>query len=264
MSSRLNLFIVLTIMFVLSGCSSGSSGNEQTLTSTSPETWAGSYKRDISATTTNTIILYLNRSGDAVSGNYETTAGGEGIVDGTISDKIVILTLTQSLANCPGKFFINGQVSATGKDVVATFSGTDCTGVYSNGQARILLLPPDPVGTDFTGNYYGNNIGTLYFLSMSTQNGTDYSGLISVVNEDFTMLTAAANGSLGNDSGNSLMRMDLTDFVSESDVAYTAGNLYVHDMYQSNTGLNQLRVSWEFFREGGIFGTGGVYMYQLK
>ncbi len=263
------LALVLTIMFTLSGCSGGGNDSSPSV-ATKKEIWGGtySYLRANFNTGTNlfdSIILRLNINGETVSGQYETTAGGEGSVTGTKTNKTISLTLTQSLPGCPGSFSINGQVSSNGKDVVADFSGSDCTGDYSNGNARILIVPSEPAGTDFTGQYYGNNINTLYFLSTSTQNGTDYSGSVTIINDDLTIMTANVSGSLGNDGTTSLMRMDLTDIVNESTVDFASGSMSTHDMYQDNTGLNRLRVSWDFrYNGGGGIGTGGVDMLQLK
>lgn len=256
----------ITLVFGLNSCSGGGNGNDSAVTPT--EKWGGAYASNYSYITFGAITLYLNRDGTSVTGRYETTAGGAGTVNGTITNTTVNLTLVQSAAiNCPGEFSVNGEVSSTGKDITANFFGRDCNGQYS-GPARILAIPPESAGSDFTGNYYGDGIRSYDFLSISTQNGVDYSGSASFIIADFfrenlKLITADVKGSLGNDNGESLIRMDLTNIVTEEEPNYDTGFVKFLDMYQDNKGLNRLRASASFRLNGGGV-SHNMEMLQLK
>lgn len=218
------------------------------------------------------ILFKLKRSDNNVSGTYETTDGGEGAVEGTMNTETVALKPTQNSADCPGTFSVKGRMLVPNKDIRASFSGHDCTGIdYSQGEARILKFPRKPGGTGFTGNYYGADTFDAFFLSIATQNDTNYRGTAIRIDEDLNVTTAKAKGFLGNeDSGcnsgdpNYLMRLELADIDPESEIEYVTGNAHVNSMYQQSDGLNEMIVAWCFQKGGSIdFASFGLLMREV-
>ena len=282
----------ILVSLSLSACGGGGGDGESDSPSTSgqstKEAWVGLY-RATSGPEVNEpgivlpdvyeggILIDMRKQNSNVTGSYETTDGGEGTVSGSFTPEGVNLTLTPN-ESCPGEIHVQGTPSEDGAQVTTSISGSDCTRIYHTGAARLLKVPPSPVGTDFTGVYYGTNLNrTGFLLSVETQNSHDFRGRVWVLstelgsNDDdsIDMLSSPVSGTLGNAddqcSSYCYSRLEMTDI--DSDIIDAngdssgphSGHVMILDYYSVGS-KTELQTRWSFETEQGNTGTGSVYM----
>lgn len=79
-----------------------------------------------------TLILHIDQdSGGHVTGNYESSLGGKGLVTGQVNGDSFSFTLAQTQSKCPGTY--HGSVIFDGNHGSGSFSGKDCLGVHKDG-----------------------------------------------------------------------------------------------------------------------------------
>jgi len=115
--------------------------------------WIAVFGDSVSA---GTLALHLNQDASGnVSGQYQTTLGGQGIAVGRIEGNQLSLTLAQTQAQCPGSY--RGSVTLSNGAGAGTFTGQDCLGIHNDGTISIqrkgaVAAPPAAVPHDDQGN----------------------------------------------------------------------------------------------------------------
>ncbi|MFZ0744134.1 MAG: hypothetical protein WAM85_06995 [Terracidiphilus sp.] len=115
--------------------------------------WIAVFGDSVSA---GTLALHLNQDASGnVSGQYQTTLGGQGIAVGRIGGNQLSLTLAQTQAQCPGSY--RGSVTLSNRVGAGTFTGQDCLGAHNDGTISIqrkgtVAAPPAAVPHDDQGN----------------------------------------------------------------------------------------------------------------
>ncbi len=91
--------------------------------------WAATFADSL---TTGQMALNLTQDDSGgVGGTYTTSLGGGGSVKGTITGDTFEFDLTQSLADCPGRF--RGSAKLKQNAAAGSYSGTSCQGTHANG-----------------------------------------------------------------------------------------------------------------------------------
>ncbi len=169
-------------LVLLVGCSSGGSDTPPPQTKGPFEgSWLGSYRTDQQPSTV--FQADLTQNGNQVSGTVTTGAGGiqsgnwfgavtsasatitfeetKAGVDASSVTKAVAtsnVTITQTKPGCPGSY--TGTAAVDGNTLTLEFSGSDCNGPQTNGQAVLARQTPlvglPPPSTDVTGAWTGN------------------------------------------------------------------------------------------------------------
>lgn len=251
--------ILLSLLF-LSGCSGGTSSNIDSNENKSYLKFAGLFKSYEHGTKGITLNLTLNN--ENVIGTYSTTLGGKGNVTGTLTSTNTQLTLTQT-NGCAGTFYILGTVSINElnqTDIISSFTGGDCIGVYSSGQSRVVSVTNANTAIAQSGNYFGMNLDTGYIMSISTENGIDYNGTVNVMYDISSTFQANTTGKL-----NGLEGLSLTNFKYDGvNTNYTSGAVKVNSIDTSIYGETVLKTAWSLSYYSGSSGTGAIYMYPIN
>ena len=129
--------------------------------------WIAVFGDSVSA---GTLALHLKQDNSgSVSGEYQTTLGGQGIAVGQIEGNRLSLTLAQTQAQCPGSY--RGSVILASGAGTGTFTGQDCLGIHNDGVISIhrkgtVAAPPGAVSHD--------NQGDVIPYTMLVENGQQF------------------------------------------------------------------------------------------
>jgi hypothetical protein len=92
--------------------------------------WSASFS---DAKASGQLNLKLTQTADGqVGGNYTSSMGGQGTIQGALAGGQFSFQLTQTVEGCPGTY--NGQGALDGDRIVGSYTGSDCLGERADGK----------------------------------------------------------------------------------------------------------------------------------